>query len=169
VSSWFLVRSFDKGRWIDGLFFAAGAAVLWRVHLIYWPFYAIFAAYAVWRLVERKTALTWRAAALVFALAGIALVPVALRALALDREAGAHVIVPRPKLRDLRNSYHFNLAFICGAGAWLIGRIRRWPIDSRALSSSPALVLIAGWWLWHPLVLLAVAAAILFLGTHGGR
>jgi 4-amino-4-deoxy-L-arabinose transferase-like glycosyltransferase len=43
----FLVRWFDRGRWIDALFFAAGAALLWRVHLIYWPFYAIFEAYAV--------------------------------------------------------------------------------------------------------------------------
>jgi hypothetical protein len=153
ASLWFLVRWFDKGRWIDAILFVAGAAVLWRVHLIYWPFYVIFAAYAVWRVAEGKTLVTRPAVVLIFALVGLALLPVALRAMALDREASAHVIVPLPKLRDLRNSYHFNLVLICGAGAWVIGRVRRWPVNSTALRSAPTMLLILGWWLWHPLVL----------------
>jgi hypothetical protein len=149
----FLIRWLDAGRWSDGVVFATSAAVLWRVHLIYWPFYAIFAVYAVWRLATRDTPVTWAPAALIFALLGVALVPVALRALALAGDARAHVIVPLPSLRDLRQSYHFLLVVICVAGTWLIGRFWGWPRESKALRSGAAGVLILGWWLWHPLVL----------------
>jgi hypothetical protein len=152
---WFLVKWFDSGRWMDGLLFAGLGAALWRVHLIYWPFYAIFPAYAIWRLVERKTPIIWTRAGVVFALMGAALLPVALRALALDREAQAHVIVPLPKLRDLRNSYHLNLVVICALAAWLLGRFFRWPAQMVCWRAGPAWVLSLGWWLWHPLVIFA--------------
>jgi hypothetical protein len=149
----FLVRWLDTSRWRNGFVFAACAALLWRVHLIYWPFYAIFAAFALWRLATRDTPVTWARAALIFALFGAVLVPVALRALALGREAHAHVIIPLPKLRDLRQSYHFLLVAICAAGTWLIGRFSGWPRETKALRSGATVVLILGWWLWHPLAL----------------
>jgi hypothetical protein len=150
---WFLLRWLDRDRWSDALLFAAFAALLWRVHLIYWPFYAIIAAYALWRLVSHQTPVTWIRATFVFSLVGLALIPVALRALALARDAHAHVIIPLPKLRDLRNSYHFNLVAICGLGTWLISRIFRWPRDSAAVRSGATMALILGWWLWHPFAL----------------
>jgi hypothetical protein len=153
LALWFLVKWFDGGRWMDGIIFAALGAILWRVHLIYWPFYVIFAAYAVWRLVEKKTPVLPPRAVLIFAAMGLALLPVALRALAVDREAHAHVIVPLPRLRDLRNSYHFNLVAICGVGAWILGRMFRWPADTRVLRPGPAWAIVLGWWLWHPLTL----------------
>ena len=149
----FLIRWMDKDRWLDGLLFAGLGSVVWRVHLIYWPFYAIFVAYGLWRLAARQTPVSWVRAGVIFALIGLALIPVALHALALDREALAHVIVPLPKLRDLRNSYHFNLVLICGWGAWLLGSLLRWPRDKSAWRSAPALLLSLGWWLWHPLAL----------------
>ncbi|MBV8844104.1 MAG: glycosyltransferase family 39 protein [Bryobacterales bacterium] len=141
----FLIRWMDKDRWLDGLLFAGLGSVVWRVHLIYWPFYAIFVAYGLWRLAARQTPVSWVRAGVIFALIGLALIPVALHALALDREALAHVIVPLPKLRDLRNSYHFNLVLICGWGAWLLGSLLRWPRDKSAWRSAPALLLSLGW------------------------
>ena len=39
---WFLVRWLDQGGWRDAVLFLAFAALLIRVHLIYWPFYAVF-------------------------------------------------------------------------------------------------------------------------------
>jgi hypothetical protein len=152
---WFLIRWLDHNRWSDGLLFAVSAALLWRVHLIYWPFYALFAAYVLWRLAARDTPVTWVRAALIAVLLGLALVPVALRALVLAREAHEHVIVRLPSLRDFSRSFHFLLVAIGGVGTWLIGRARGWPLDTKALRSGPAAVLILGWWLWPPLALFA--------------
>jgi hypothetical protein len=39
---WFLVRWLDKGEWRFAVPFAVFAALLLRIHLIYWPFYAFF-------------------------------------------------------------------------------------------------------------------------------
>ena len=150
---WFLIRWLDSARWSDALLFAACAALLWRVHLIYWPFYVVFGVYAIWRLAASETTVTWACAALIFALVGLALIPVALRALAIDREAHAHVIIPLPRFRDLQKSYHFVLVAICGAGTWLIGRFFRWPLKTTAVRSGATMAMILGWWLWHPLAL----------------
>ncbi|HEY7334743.1 MAG TPA: glycosyltransferase family 39 protein [Bryobacteraceae bacterium] len=149
---WFEIRWLDRGRWSDGLIFTALAAVLWRVHLIYWPFYAIFAGYAIWRIFERKTPVTWLRAASIFVLLALALVPVALRALALARAAGAHVIVPQPTFRELRSSYHFLLAFICCGVPWFLAWFFQWPRQAYARLLSAGGVLLA-WWLWFPLAL----------------
>src|SRR5579883_2444594 len=43
---WALVRWMDSGRWSDAAWFVVAAALLWRVHLLYWPFYLVFAVYA---------------------------------------------------------------------------------------------------------------------------
>jgi hypothetical protein len=179
---WFEIRWLDRGRWIDGIVFAALAAALWRVHLIYWPFYVIFAAYAVWRIAARQphragaalarsgdslrpaapgsvvarvpeeTPITWLKGIAVLALLGAALVPVAVRALAVARNAGAHVIVPPPTLRDLRSSYHFLLALLAGGGAWAVGWFFQWPRRALARPYSDAGALLI-WWLWFPLAL----------------
>ena len=139
---WFEIRWLDRGRWIDGIAFAALAAVLWRVHLIYWPFYVIFAGYAIWRIAARETSVTLLEGIAMFALLGAALVPVAVRALAVARNAGAHVIVPPPTLRDLRSSYHFLLALLAGGGACAVGWFFQWPRRGLARPYSDAGVLL---------------------------
>ncbi|HLH43376.1 MAG TPA: glycosyltransferase family 39 protein [Bryobacteraceae bacterium] len=149
---WLEIRWLDRGRWIEGIAFAALAAALWRVHLIYWPFYAIFAGYAIWRIAARETPVTWLKGIAILTLLGAALVPVALRALALARNAGAHVIVPPPTLRDLRGSYHFLLALLAGGGAGAVGWFFQWPRPGFARPYSGAGVLLL-WWLWFPLAL----------------
>ncbi|HEY6344548.1 MAG TPA: glycosyltransferase family 39 protein [Bryobacteraceae bacterium] len=149
---WFETRWLDRHRWSDALFFAALAALLWRVHLIYWPFYAIFAGYAVWRLATKETPVAWLWAVLVFAALALALVPVAYHALAVARQASAHVIIPQPRLRDFQSSYHFLLALICGGGVWALGWFFQWPQPGLPRPSSGPGVLLA-WWLWFPLAL----------------
>jgi hypothetical protein len=119
---WFLVRWLDTGRWRDALAFAAMAALLWRVHLLFAPFYLVFAIYTLARLGQGKSAVRWRQAAAIFGAVGLALVPVAVQAAGLLRHAGSHVIVAPPGLRDLANALKYGLLLVCGLGAWLARR-----------------------------------------------
>jgi hypothetical protein len=149
-----LVRWLDDGRWRDGLLFACSAALLWRVHLIYWPFYLVFAIYTAARLLRRETRVGWRPAAAVFGLIGLALAPVLLDALALFREARAHVIVEPPSLHAFEHLLRWNVVLLCGGGAWLLARILRWPRPANAVSTA-SLALVAAWWLCQPVSLFA--------------
>ncbi len=92
----------------------------------------------------------------VFALVGVALIPVAMDALNLFRHSVSHVIVALPTLRDLRISLKFGLVLICGVGAFILSRWFRWPKVPR-LESTAAITLIASWWLLQPLALFAVS------------
>jgi hypothetical protein len=145
-----LVRWLDAGRWRDGLLFACSAALLWRVHLIYWPFYLVFALYAAVRLLRRETQVGWLRAAAVFGLAGLALAPVLLDALALFREARAHVIVEPPSLHALEHALRWNVVLMCAGGAWLLARALRWPRSAYPVAAA-SLALVLAWWLCQPL------------------
>lgn len=153
ASLWFLVRWLDSGRWREGLAFVAFAALLWRVHLIFWPFYVVFVLYLAFRLLERKTPVTWLKAAAILALLGAALIPMVFESLALFRQARAHVIADLPRIRDLRQSLKFLLVFLCGGGAWAVSRLFRWGVREGEGVSRSAWALILGWWLIHPLAL----------------
>jgi mannosyltransferase len=150
---WFLVRWLDSARWYDAAAFVLFAALLWRVHLINWPFYVVFAAYPLARLWRRGTPVLWRQAAVTFAILAAALIPVLLDALALMQNAEAHVITKPPSLREFGNAFKFLLIAGCAAGGWLLSRKYQWP--RQANPSAPALVLILGWWMWHPVSLYA--------------
>lgn len=175
ASLWFLIRWFDSARWWDAALFILSAALLWRVHLLFWPFYVALAPYATARLVSRDTRAGWRPTLAIFVLLGIALLPVVMDALHLFRAATAHVIVALPTFRDLRISLKFGVILICGAGAFALSRLFHWPrVPGFALTSS--LVLIAAWWLLQPLALFAVSrvtgssmfvARYLYLGLPG--
>ena len=151
---WFLVRWLDSGRWRDAWVFALFAALLWRVHLIFWPFYAIFAGYALIRLLRHETSVTWSKALAIFAVVAVTLIPVALEALRLLHDAKSHVIVKAPVLRDLRRTLKFGLVLPCAAGAFLLQRVFKWKRQI-AMPGLGAWVLILGWWLWHPMALFA--------------
>jgi hypothetical protein len=154
-----LVRWLDSGRIRDGLAFAAAASLLWRVQLIYWPFYTVFAAYALVRGLRGKTRAGWRQTGAIFGLLVVSLLPVALRALALYREAAAHVIVPAPTLADLGAS--LKLAYVTGActGAFLLSRWRGWGSGNSARVSRGSTTLILSWWLAPPLGLFLFSVA----------
>ena len=77
----FLVRWLDGARWSDAVAFVLSAALVWRVHLLFWPFYIVMAAYAAARIVPRETAVGWGVATAVAAVLAASLVPVAKDAL----------------------------------------------------------------------------------------
>jgi hypothetical protein len=171
----FLIRWLDLAHWWDAALFIICAAVLWRVHLLFWPFYIVLALYALIRLLRHETRNGWFPTLVIFALLGSALIPVFLDALHLFRQATAHVIVALPTFRDLRVSLKLGLILICGMGAFVLSRWYRWPrVSARAVTSSVAL--ITAWWLIQALALFAVSritgssmfvARYLYIGLPG--
>lgn len=158
AAAWFLVRWLDAARWLDALGFAVCGALVWRVHLVYWPFYIVLALYAALRIARAATPVDWRRAALVFGALGVALLPVALQALSLERQAQAHVIVAPPSWRDFLHLLRYNLVLIAAAGAFLLSRVARPAVAaSKAPSPHAAAVLIFGWWLIPPFVFYLLA------------
>lgn len=149
---WFLIGWLDRNRWMDAGLFLFFAALLWRVHLIYWPFYIVFAVYAAMRIWNHDTAVTWQRAAGVFSALALALLPVLWTAFSILRGAGAHVITKVPDIREFDHEVRWNLVLICGGATWLIGRALAWPREPMPLSR-PAFALIAGWWLCQPVCL----------------
>ena len=175
----FLVRWLDSPGWGEVLLFFLFAGLLWRVHLTFWPLYIVFLLYAFVRVARGETRVGWLHACAVFALLGLTLLPVLLDALALLREASAHVIVPVPSSRVLVNSLKLGLVAVCGIGAWLFNaetavrspipenaggassvaplRVSRcWQRPPDAITPSwTSFILILAWWLCHPLFLFA--------------
>jgi hypothetical protein len=149
ASALFLVRWLDNARRSDELLFILFGALLWRVHLIYWPFYLVLVAYAVLRLARGETHVAWMQATAVFALLGVLLVPVLFNALAIGRQANAHVIVRLPSLGDLRSSLKILLIAQCAILAWGLSALFRWVRNSGPLPL-PSQILIFGWWLCQP-------------------
>jgi len=149
VSVWLLIRWLDSNRWLDGILFALCASLLWRVHLVFWPFYPMFAAYAIVRVARRDTAVTWLRAGAAFALLGALLAPVAGGAAAILRTAGAHVVSPLPGATDLAASLKLGLLATCSVSAAILGRRLRLPAGK--LPAWSPLALIAAWWLCAPL------------------
>jgi hypothetical protein len=151
---WFLVQWLDTADWRRALLFLVCAALLWRVHLIYWPFYIVFAAYTVVRLWTKQTRVTWVDAAVVYGSIAATLAPVALRAFSLLGQAQAHVIADHaPTLRELNRAFKWGLVASSAGAAFLLSRVLRWPLRSSFGTSVLALVL--GWWLVQPVALFA--------------
>lgn len=148
----FLVRWLDRGRWPDAVLFILMGALLWRVHLIYWPFYLVLGTYAIVRLVRGETSVPWRDAGLVFGLLGLMLIPTAINAVAIDRQASAHVIVPRPSAGELRGALKFALITQCAILAWGLAVLFRWKRETE-LPPLSSQILIFAWWLSQPLCL----------------
>ncbi|MDP9112757.1 MAG: glycosyltransferase family 39 protein [Acidobacteriota bacterium] len=151
-AAWFLVRWLDTARWLDALGYIVCAALLWRVHLILWPFYLVLGAYTLLRALRAETPVSWWSVGVVYALLGAALVPVLVTTLKLLAETKAHVIFTQPPTwKEFGGSYKFVLVAGAGAGAWLLGLCLKWPRQKSA--SGTALLLILGWWVCQPLAL----------------
>ena len=143
---YFLVRWLDTGRLWDAALFVIFAALLWRVHLIFWPIYAVFAMYAL----ARFSYVNWWRITIAFCIVGILLIPVAMRAIELNADAQQHVVVEQPAWLNLVHSFRLALILAAGLGAWIWSR---WAKPREI--ASPALILILAWWLWHPVALFA--------------
>lgn len=131
-------------------------ALLWRVHLLFWPFYFVFLAYMAVRAARRENQVGAVRLGAVISLLGIVLAPVFLDAMSLYRQAGQHVVMALPSVRDLVASLKFGLVLVCGGGAYLAMRLRRrrgdFPVAGKA-----SVVLVLSWWLCQPLCLFAAS------------
>jgi hypothetical protein len=141
----YLVRWLDSAKWKHGLLFVLLAALVWRVQLVFWPFYIIAALYTLTRLLRRETRVGPAQAGIVVGLAGLSLAPVFVEALALFREAGSHVIAKPPSLHVFEHALRWNLVLILGGGAFILSRVFRWNRGAAPGWSSISLVL--AWWL----------------------
>jgi 4-amino-4-deoxy-L-arabinose transferase-like glycosyltransferase len=151
ASLWLLIRWLDSGRWIDGSLFLAAGALLWRVHLVYWPFYFVYVIYFLARS-DRKA--SWVQVITISAGLVLALLPVSSSALAMSRDAAQHVFAPLPSWSELGETFKIRLVAGCALGGLLYARLRRAPrVDS--VPAFSAIALIAGWWLVQPLGLFA--------------
>lgn len=155
LAVWLLIRWFDAPRRIDGLAFVVTASLLWRVQLIYWPFYLVFVLYAVVRLTRKETKAGWWQTAGLFGILAVSLVPVTMEALGVLHQASAHVISELPGFREFEHATRWSLVVICTAGTWLVARLFKWPEPQVAVWSGSAMVLMASWWLVQPLALFA--------------
>lgn len=141
---WALIRWLDRARWGDALLFAILAALLWRVQLIFWPFYAVFAIYAAARLLRHETPVKWIHAAGIAIVIGAALVPVAAAAVKLFQHAGSHVIATEPGKSEVTRSLKFGIIAVGLLGGWVVSRFVRGAVQRPGAS---AWIGIAGWWL----------------------
>jgi len=165
----FLIRWFDEARLRDAALFVLLAAVLWRVHLFYWPFYLLYLGYAVVTFRRARSSVGQASACaglqpgsllaprqllytLVAALILLcALAPVAITAIDIAREGEAHKFNELPTLRNLFYLAHGFPILICLAAMWLLKRIFRWRESQPAPATTVAL--IAAWWLVCPVCL----------------
>ncbi len=152
MSVFYLVRWFDDARWSDELFFILAAALLWRVHLFYWPFYLVYAGYAAFRLALRDTRVG--IGQLLFAIVAVSavLMPVALMAIARQQGAHAHVFNAPPGISGLLSISQWKSVAICAGTALILRLAFRWkPAAWPVGVSSLALMLL--WWLACPVCL----------------
>src|SRR5205823_13793241 len=149
---WYLLEWLDTARWRDALIFAVCAALLWRVQLIFWPFYLVFGICLVERLWTRQTTVTWARAGALTAGIGLTLASVIVRALALYRQAPAHVVIALPSSTDLANSFKFGLIATFGGTAWFLNHLFGW---KRWSGATPRYIPILACWLCQPLGLFA--------------
>ncbi|MGO9868626.1 MAG: hypothetical protein ACLPJY_13250, partial [Rhodomicrobium sp.] len=158
---WLLIEWLDGGGWWRALAFLAAASLLWRVHLLDWPFYLVFAIYAGLRM-RRASAeparVTWTAAAVVGTSLAVLLLPVMAQALALRQQAGAHVMAALPGAAGLLHSMKLGLVLL-PAGVAAAAALWRGTAGRRKALASASLGLILAWWLAVPLGLFAFSWA----------
>ena len=147
----FLIRWLDDARLRDAAVFVLLAALLWRVHLFYWPFYLLYPIYAAIRLARRDTAVKAWQACLAGAAIAVALAPVAQTALSIAREGALHKFNELPTLRNLFYLAHGFPILISLVVMAAIGRTAR--ASKRKPVRGIALTLILAWWLVCPLCL----------------
>jgi hypothetical protein len=153
ASVFYMVRWLDTGRWRHLLVFVALAALLWNVHLLFWPFYLVYAVYALYRFAQGDGEAG--PAQLVVATLSLAalLAPVAFTALKMSGGASAHafVSVPDPMALVFVGEADQMVYFAVALG--ILGMFLKGKPGGGA--SGPTLVLFAVWWLACPLGLFA--------------
>jgi hypothetical protein len=144
---WFLIRWLDTGRWRDAALFAAAAALVCQVHLIFWPMFLVFGGIALFR---GRVPRTQRLA--VCAALAVAVGAVFLPAMRLFREAGTHIVAAQPTPGNLASALRLGSIAAVAIAAAIFAKWRSWKI---ARPAAPSLIFIAAWWLADPLSLFA--------------
>jgi hypothetical protein len=157
AAMWFLLRWLDCARLPDAALFCLSAALLLRVHLIYWPFYAVFAVYALLRWKRAETTVSTLALATVTCIVAASLIPLVPATLALSKHAGMHVVVDKSQATSFLSAFQIPMILGCAVCGWLLARIFGWP-RQRIATAFSGCILIAAWWLWQPACLLAFSA-----------
>ncbi len=163
----FLIQWLDTRRWTAALLFLVLAAILWRVQLVFWAFYPVFAIYTLVRLLRGTTALGWARALLVYVALAAALLPVAFQALHLLQTATAHVIFSVPGFGRLLSAIRWKPVAWCLAIAFPAAWWSKWSRHRPVTFDSG--VLIVAWWLWMPLCLWAwsvLSGTVLFVPRY---
>ena len=164
----FLIRWLDSGRWLDSVPFLFCAALVWRVHLLFWPVYVVCAVYTLVRLLRGESRAGWQQVSAIYAALGVCLLPVLREALELSRQARAHVVAEMPSAADLTKALKPGYVLPFGAVSALLARWYKWPHVSRAASAA-SVALILAWWLCDPLCLFAfsrVSGTSVFLSRY---
>jgi hypothetical protein len=151
AAMWFLIRWLDHARLSDAALFCLSAALLLRIHLIYWPFYAVFLIDALLTPVSR------RSLSIVFGIVAASLIPLVPATLALAKHAGMHVVVDKSQATSFLSAFQIPMIFGCALCGWLLARIFHWP-RQRVAAANSARILIAAWWLLQPAALLAFSS-----------
>jgi hypothetical protein len=146
---WSLMRWLESERSVYAVLFVLSGALLWRVHLIFWPMYIAFGvtALAVWR--SGTTRVRGTRIAIVFGALAISLLPVISAAVALQKEAARHIVAPLPSWLRLHGALKLNLVLAWAAIPALVARARGWGRSG----CRPQWRWILGWWLCQPLCL----------------
>lgn len=161
AGAWLLIEWLDRGGWWRALAFLAAASLLWRVHLLDWPFYLVFAIYAGLRMRRaspERPRVTWTAVGVVAVSLAILLLPVLAQALALRRQAQAHVMAALPGSADLLHSLKLGLVLLPAAVGAAAARWRGWAGRRKAMAPA-SLGLVLAWWLAVPIGLFAFSWA----------
>ncbi|HVW07026.1 MAG TPA: glycosyltransferase family 39 protein [Bryobacteraceae bacterium] len=153
LAMWFLMRWLDRGGWRDAIPFAAFAALLPWVHLVYWPFLAVFAVYALVRIFRRETTVPMWGLAAASAAVLACDAPLISVTLGLFHQEAVHVVTPLPNLTNILSGFEIPGIAAMVAAAWLAATVFHWT-RRRALPGASDTVLLILWWLWAPLVLL---------------
>lgn len=146
-----LIRWLDEGRWQDAALLVGFAALVWRVHLLDWPYYVVVVLYVGYRLTRRETAASVAQVLTVTVSTLAALVGPALQAIDLARHAGPHVAAAPPGISALLHELHWNLPVLCGLVCLAIGIVMKGRPQSGI--NAATWLLSASWWLIHPLAL----------------
>jgi len=156
AAMWFLIRWLDDGAWRDAALFCLFAALLLRVHLIYWPFYAVFGLYALMRRIREETPVSARAIMAVSAITAALLAPLVPVTIGLFKETKAHIVTGMPSFATFKDA--MQLPIIVGSGIvfWILATAFRWSRE-RITATPSEVLLVLSWWLWQPLFLLAIS------------
>jgi hypothetical protein len=150
----FLVRWLDEGKWLDDLGFILAAALLWRVHLFYWPFYLLFAGYGAVRIFTGTSRVRVIQVLMTVVAVPALLAPVAMKALEINAGARSHVFNAPPGILEFIAEAEFVQIAICAVVALIFRLSSKWKRETQPMDGS-SLALILGWWLICPVCLAA--------------